>query len=74
MVRTSQKERPKRNVLFDSVLYIDGKKSFAKNLLPVPANLHILLYWSAYSRAPIKSFLLEIFDIEEVSSSVNKVT
>ena len=74
MVETSQKRGPKRNVLFYSVLYIDGKKSFVRNLFPVPANLHVLLYWSANSRAPIKSFVLEIFDVEEVSSSVNKVT
>ena len=35
--------RPKRNVLFDSVLYstLIEKKSFVSNLFPVPANLHI---------------------------------
>ena len=62
--------------MFYSILFstLMEKKSFVRNLFPVPANLHILFYWLANSRAPIKSFVLEIFDVEEVSSSVNKVT
>ena len=74
MVEPRKKEGQKE--MFYSILFatLMEKKSFVRNLFPVPANLHILLYWSAYSRAPIKTFVIEIFDIEEVSSSVNKVT
>ena len=66
MVRISQKSR---NVLFPVLFYsvlatLMKKKSFVKDLFPVPANLHILIYWSVYLfylPKPIKSIVHEVF-------------
>ena len=58
-----------RNDLFPVQFYsvlatLMKKKSFVKDLFPVPANLHILIYWSVYLfylPKPIKSIVQEVF-------------